>query len=267
MSEMNIIEAQLKFNKKLVILISGLSGTYKNRMAKDLAKYFNIDCKSLRAFINKDYDKVEVLSNGYKFIDYDNANAYDWNKLNTYVNEHSSVGIIIYGFAFPKDLINFTPDFHYNIKISKQKYIEERHIFLKKNSKKNKDLVELIGSVTENLMINDYIYPNYLDYIKRSVVYKYFNANENTTNKIFDELFDHIIAEIEKKLYMNKDHKDHKDHKDNKKVGKSNDDSDDSSSSCKKNDWDASDHPIGSTPDNESYIVATIPTNPNNVYY
>ena len=36
---------------------------------------------------------------------------------------------------------------------------------------------------------------------------------------------------------------------------------DDSSSSSLENDWNALDHPIGATPDNESYIVATIPNN------
>jgi hypothetical protein len=212
--ELNIIQAQLKFNNKLIILLSGLSGTFKNKIAKDLANHFNINVISLRFFIKNDYNKEQILTNGYKFVDCDNIEAYDWKKFNSYIEEKSKTGIIVYGFSFPKDLISFEPNFHFNIKITKQKYIEERHKFLKENPKSNKKLLDLIKSKTENLMINDYIYPNYLDYIKRSDINRFFNANEKSIETIFDEIFDYIINNIEKNIYNRKDTKNTKDTKD-----------------------------------------------------
>ena len=258
--ELNIIQAQLKFNNKLIILLSGLSGTFKNKIAKDLAKHFNINIISLRFFIKNDYDKEQILTNGDKFIDCDNIEAYDWKKFNSYIEEKSKTGIIVYGFSFPKDLISFQPNFHFNIKITKQKYIEERHKFLKQNPKSNKKLLDLIESKTENLMINDYIYPNYLDYIKRSDINRFFNANEKSIEIIFDEMFDHIINQIEKIIYNTKDTKDTKDTKNTKNTKdiKNNYLEDDSSSSSSYN-------PIVSFEDtyqpesNDSTFITTLP--------
>jgi hypothetical protein len=204
---MNIIEAQLKFNNSLIILLSGLSGTFKNQIGKDLSKLFDIGVISLRKFVKKKYDIKTKLSNDYSFIDYDNVEAYDWDEFNTYIKEKSKTGIIVYGFAFPKDLISFDPHFHFNIKISKEKYINERHKFLKENPKSNKNLVELINSETESMIINNYVFPNYLDYIKKSNIHKFFNANEKKIEQIFDEIYDIIIEGIQKILYKNNQNK------------------------------------------------------------
>lgn len=262
--EMNVIEAHLKFNKKLVILISGLAGTFKNKMAKDLANHFDVSCVSLRAFVKKDYDKISTLPNNYTFVDYDNVDAYDWAKLNAFVEGNKSSGIIVYGFAFPKDLIKFEPDFHLNIKISKHKYIEERHKFLQANSKANKKLAQLVKTKTEQLMINSFIYPQYLDYVQRSTINRFFNANEKSPEQIFDELFDHIITLIEKNLYRNKPQSQYQYQAQQQQAPPTNNyakkkKDDDDSSPGMENDWDATEQPIGSTPDNETYIVATIP--------
>ena len=87
MSEINIVEAYNKFNKHLIILISGLSGCKKNKIANELIKTFNEQSKTgkkirklnLRDFIKKDFKKEVELPNGTKIIDYDDIESYDWN--------------------------------------------------------------------------------------------------------------------------------------------------------------------------------------------
>ena len=131
---------------------------------------------------------------------------------------------------------------------------------MKQNPKSNKKLLDLIESKTENLMINDYIYPNYLDYIKRSDINRFFNANEKSIEIIFDEMFDHIINQIEKIIYNTKDTKDTKDTKNTKNTKdiKNNYLEDDSSSSSSYN-------PIVSFEDtyqpesNDSTFITTLP--------
>ena len=155
---MNIVEAYIKFNKKLVILISGMQGTEKNIISKEISKIFKIESISLRNFIKKDYNKIITLENGDTFIDWDNKDAYDWDKFNKYVEEKKENGILIYGFSFTNDDIKFKYDFHLHIKLSKKNYIEARHDYLNKNKEKLEDLYKLINTQTESIMINKYLY-------------------------------------------------------------------------------------------------------------
>ena len=53
--EMTVVEAYIKFNKQLVILVSGLSGCHKNKVAKKIAELFKIKYVNLRDFLKEDY--------------------------------------------------------------------------------------------------------------------------------------------------------------------------------------------------------------------
>jgi len=195
---MNIVEAYIKFNKKLILLISGMQGSDKNLVSKEISKIFNIKCISLRNFINKNYKKEIKLDNGDTFIDWDNNDAYDWDEFNNYIEKHKKDGIIVYGFSFTQENIKFKYDFHLNIKISKKNYIESRHKFLNTNKEKFDDLFKLINTQTESIMINKYIIPNYYKYLENSKINKFFNKNEFTTNEIIDQVFNYLISEIQK---------------------------------------------------------------------
>lgn len=195
---MNIVEAYIKFNKKLILLISGMQGSEKNLVSKEISKILNIKCISLRNFINKNYKKEIKLDNGDTFIDWDNNDAYDWDEFNNYIEKHKSEGIIVYGFSFTQENVKFNYDFHINIKISKKNYIESRHKFLNTNKEKFNDLFKLINTQTESIMINKYIIPNYYKYLENSKINKFFNKNEFSTDEIIDQVFNYLITEIQK---------------------------------------------------------------------
>jgi len=223
MSEINIVEAYNKFNKHLIILISGLSGCKKNKVANELIKTFNEQSKTgneikklnLRDFIKKDFKKEVELPNGTKIIDFDDIDSYDWDKLNSSVNESINDGVIIVGASFPKEKILFTVDFHINIKISKQKYIEERHKFLEENKEKFKELYNLIDTSTESMIINQITFPKYLEYTKESIINKWVNGNENNEEEIINIVFNYLIEKIQQFL-DNYDKKRDNNHKKNK---------------------------------------------------
>ena len=200
MSEITVVEAYNKFNKQLVILISGLSGSKKNETAKEISKLFKIPKINLRDYMNKDSRKEVTLPNDEKVIDSDHIDSYDWEKFNESINKIKSKGIIVTGTYFPKNKINFTINFHIHIKISKHKYIEMRHIFLKENEKKFKELYDLIDTPTESLIINKLIYPHYLEYTQESIINKWINGNEKNLNEIIDITFNYLIENIQKYL-------------------------------------------------------------------
>jgi uridine kinase len=200
MSEMTVIEAYIKFNNQLIILISGLPGSNKNKLSKELASIFKIKYMSLRDFLKKDYNKTVDLSNGSKVIDWDNNDAYNWDKFNSEINKCKSEGIVVAGFAFPTELVKFKVDFHINIKISKKQYIDYRHKYLTDNKDKNKELFDLIDTTTESLIINKLIYPHYLEYTQSSTINKYINTHELDYSGVLDQAFDYIIFVIQKYL-------------------------------------------------------------------
>jgi hypothetical protein len=201
-NEMTVVEAYIKFNKQLVILISGLSGCHKNKVAKKIAELFKIKHINLRDFLKEDYDKKVELSNGVKVTDWDNIEAYNWVNFNAKVEELKTEGIIVSGTAFPSNKLDFTVDNHINIKISKRKYISSRHKFLTENQDTNRELFELIDTPTELLIINKIIYPNYLEYVKESTINKFINGNDIDSTEIFNMTFDYLIAFIQN--YLNR---------------------------------------------------------------
>ena len=200
MTEMTVVEAYIKFSGQLIILVSGLPGCNKSKISKKIAELFKIQHLNLRQFIKEDYNDVVELSNGSKVIDWDNENAYDWDKFNSKIEEVKSSGVIISGVVFPSDNIKFKVDNHLNIKISKQKYITCRHEFLTKNKETKKDLFELIDSSTESLTINKLIYPHYLEYTQRSAISKFLNGNDANSEELFNEAFDHLIEDVQQYL-------------------------------------------------------------------
>jgi len=203
---MTVVEAYIKFSSQLVILTSGLPGCNKNKVSKEIASIFKVKYMSLRDFLKKDYNKEVVLSNGSKAIDWDNNDAYDWEKFNNTVDKYKSEGIIISGFAFPTNLIKFKVDAHINIKISKKQYTDSRHKYLQDHKDSNKELFELIDTPTESLIINKLIYPHYIEYTQASTITKYINTHDIDYNEVFDQTFDYLIFVVQKYLEQNHNH-------------------------------------------------------------
>ena len=124
---MNIAEVYYKFNKQLIIIISGLSGTKKKNLADKLISKFKSDYLNLDDYTIKDFNKEITIGNsGIKMIDWDDIDAYDWKSFNDAVSK-SSKNIIAFGSYFPENKLDFKPDIHIHLKIAKHKLIENRH--------------------------------------------------------------------------------------------------------------------------------------------
>lgn len=200
---MNIIEAYIKFKGQLIILISGLSGSGKTKLAHNLERDFKLTYVSLSKYIKKDYENIVKLQNNVSVIDWDNMNALDWERFNSDILEmkNEGKGIVISGFVFPKEKILFDVNFHLHVKISKKNLIEKRHKYIEENKKEKPELYELKDTTTESLLLNQITMPYYYDYLGKSKIDKYLNANEHSLDELYDECFDYLIKFIQEYLY------------------------------------------------------------------
>jgi hypothetical protein len=197
--DFNIIGAFLKYNRQLVIFISGLSGTNKSKISQNLSKELDINYLNTRDFIDKDkFEEVE-LPNGDKVKIW---KEYKWDDLIKDINKEKEKGVIVSGEYFPKDKFSdIKVDLHLHIKLNKQNIINKRLEYIHSQNEENKK--NFYSDNTESLIINQIIYPEYLESFQKSQINRFINANEyyelkeNEYNeKVTDRLFDEIIKYI-----------------------------------------------------------------------
>jgi len=206
---MNVVEAYIKVNKQLIILISGFSGSGKTLLARNIQRDFKLEFVNLNDFYKEDYNVVVDLGYDTKVVDWDNPDSIDWDKFNDKINSDKSKGIVCVGFGFPTDKLQFEPNFHIRIDMPKQKLLDLRHKYLDEN--KDNKLNEYKDSKIELLILNKLSYPHHDKIkIKSKYTYKYnLFDKENLTldeipQKMYDDIFDYIIKGIEQNLYKKK---------------------------------------------------------------
>src|SRR3989344_2296183 len=138
---MNIVQVYNKFQKQLVILISGLSGSGKTKLARRIESGYadnDVPIKyiDLEAYCKKENDKKIELPNNMTVTDWEHIDVYDWEQFNKDVNEVKENGVVISGIAFPKNKLDFQPDFHIHVRISKRMLVEKRKEFLERHKDK-----------------------------------------------------------------------------------------------------------------------------------
>lgn len=195
-TNMNIVEAYIKFNGQLVILISGLSGCGKTSVGKKIAHTFNIELIDQYKYYKEDYNNKITLPDGTEIINYYTDDAVDWDKLNNDINKVKSSGVVVVGFAFPTDKITTKVDYHIHLSISKKECLERRRQYVESHKNKLPEEAAEIGTLLEKLKMNQLIYPYYLDTNKRSKINKFINLASLTDENVFDIVFDLIIDHI-----------------------------------------------------------------------
>lgn len=232
---MNIVEAFLKFNGKLIIILSGLSGSGKKAIAKFIERDFKLVLINIDDYVISNFDKTQVLQNDVKIINWDDVDSYDWEKINQVVLENQSKGVILCGPYFPTKKLQFETDFHIQIKVPKQILIENRLKYAESNESKFKGLSEYIP-----MIVNQITYPSFLKYSEESKIDKHVNSKEHTNDQIYDQVADFLFFKIKENLQEKHKNKRTETHTLNESLDSS-DDLDSSSSSESSNDSDSSD--------------------------
>lgn len=194
---MNIVEAYTKLKGQLVILVSGLPGCGKTMVGKKISKDFGIDYIDQFDYYVKGYDKKVELPDGSQVLDIYNNDAIDWKKLNKDVNSKKEGGVIVYGVAFPNDKLDFVPDYHIHMSISKKECLDRQKSYFEKNKEKYPEEWASVESGKERLKMNQLIYPYYLETVKESKINKFVNINNLDDDKAYESAFDIIISYIQ----------------------------------------------------------------------
>ncbi|ATZ80327.1 hypothetical protein BMW23_0269 [Bodo saltans virus] len=203
---MNISEEYIFKNKKLIILISGLSGTNRSKLAREIARDFKLKIIELDDYCKSDYNEFVSITDDIKIKDWDNVNAYDWDKFNDDMKNQTEC--VTFGNNFPDFKINFKPDFHIHIKLAKENLIEKRKEYIKKHDDECKELLEYVDNEIFDTIINKSVYKYYIEYREKSTINKYLNADKNTLDEMYEQVFEYIIHNM--RTFLNKYYEEHK---------------------------------------------------------
>jgi uridine kinase len=194
---MNIIEKYIENKKRLIILISGFSGSGKTVIGKSLAKDLKLEFINLNDYYIKDYKETKKVGN-YDIVTWDSPEAIDWDKFNNIVDEKMNSGLVISGFAFPESKLKFNVDFHIHLKISKDDLIKNRADY---NSEKIDSKLEDIKDLTpeiEKRILNSISFPIYIELLSKSKFTKIINIEYGKLKDEYNNIFDYIIDSIKK---------------------------------------------------------------------
>jgi uridine kinase len=198
---MNIVEAYIKYKGQLIILVSGLPGCGKLSLAKNIAHGLNLKLLDQVDYYKKVYDVKSTLPDGTNVINWYSDDAIDWELLNSDITKFKKEGIIVAGMSLPDDKLINKADFHIHLNVPKQVCVEKRREFLDKNKEKYSQEYNIINTPTEKLIMNQLIFPYYVDTTKKAKINKFINAIDMTDEEIYDDAFDKIINMISEFLY------------------------------------------------------------------
>lgn len=197
---MNVIEAYVKFNKRLVILISGLPGCGKTDLAHKISMMLGCGFVNANNYYKKNYNVTVTLPTGVSIVNYDSDDAVDWNSLNKDIDKPNTCTIVS-GFAFPTDKITVPYDYHIHLVIKKMQCLEKRREFLEKHKNEYPDDYKLINTDSEKVKMNQYTYPYYLKTKENSNINKFINTVSLTDDEIMDKVFGSIVHFILERLH------------------------------------------------------------------
>ena len=200
---MNIVEAYIKFNNGLIILLSGLSGSGKSNIASMIENDFKIKKINIEDFCvtenNRNITLTDDNDNKLDVKDWDHIDAYDWNAINTHINQNKINGVVVCGPYFPTNVLTFKPSFHIDIKISKQILIDRRHQYIEQHLKECPDFEKIFNTPFERIIINKITYSHYVEYRNQSKVDLTIDVIDSTQtlDNIYDNIFDFLMKKIQ----------------------------------------------------------------------
>lgn len=194
---MNIIEAYINFKNQLIIIISGIAGCGKNKLARNISENFNIKLLKQYDYIKSDFSNKVTIQDNMTVNNFNTDDAFDWDRFNSDINKYKKSGVVITGISFPKDILEFNADYHIHLSISKQECVKRKHKYLEKNKDTHKDEYALIGTPLEMTYMNKLIFPYYLESIKKMHINKFLKGTGLSDEKIWDSSWDILIQFIQ----------------------------------------------------------------------
>ena len=186
--EINILDAYIKKNNQIVILIIGMPCSNKCNISKMLNSDLKINSVNLNNYITKIPTKKTINDITYNI--YDHEENYDWDGFNSDINEIKNKGVIIYGNYFYLSKIKFNIDFIFFIDMNET---------LCSNLMKKCKMIEDTSDIDNYL--NNYLFPSYKTLKENLKINKFYNIKkDNSAKQVYDKLFDNLMDLIKLNL-------------------------------------------------------------------
>jgi len=198
---MNIVEAYIKSNGQLVILISGISGCGKTALAKNISEDFKIKYIDQHNYYKDGWNTTIKLPDGNEIINYDTDEAVDWEKFIEDIKKNRSSGVVVSGFSLPSGRFDFKKDVHIHLNISKQQCLDKRKTFYDDNQQIFPNNYNFADDTAEKYKFNQYTFPYYLESTKAANITKFYTITDRTDDQTYDDIFDYLIEFIKKSVY------------------------------------------------------------------
>lgn len=193
---MNIVEAYIKFNEQLIIVISGMPGCNKKSYAKVICNDLHLKFIDQNEYYKKDFNNI-IEVNDMKFNNIYTDDAIDWDKFNEDINKYKKDGILISGISFPQDKLSFKVDYHLHLGMTKQQCLEKRKKYINKHKDQYPEEYDFVHSDNEITRMNNYIYP-YYEKVKDTSINKFINIKTHTKDEILDMVWTNVMEFIKK---------------------------------------------------------------------
>lgn len=203
---LNIVEAFIQVRGQLILVISGLSGCNKKKIAKIIANEMKLAFIDQYDYYRKGYKNTisikrtpDESGDSIEITDWINDDALDWEKFNDDVNKYKINGLIICGFNFKPNLIHFSIDYQMHMSISKAACIEKRIKFLQKNGDNYPEDSKLVQDNLYETVMYKWIFPQYEKIIKEMKINKFIKVSD-IDEEMVQNIWDIIIAFISNEM-------------------------------------------------------------------
>jgi len=188
---MNIVDAYVKFKGQLIVVISGIDGCGKKKVANKVCDWLKFPLIDQNKFYKENFKNEVELPNGEKETNWYTDDAVDWDKFNKEVSDHGRA--IVIGLSFPDTKVAFKPDFHVHVSVPKKVCIDKRMETMREEESFNEQL--------ELYRFNHFLYPFYMESTKNTRVNKFINAVKfEDIGDVASNTFDVIMELIDKEL-------------------------------------------------------------------
>lgn len=168
----NIIEAYIKFNSQLIIVISNFPYCEKKIVYNAIA-----NALKFKIVYQSDYIKEQLKE-------------INWDEFNEAVNSEKQNGIIVVASLLDNSKINFKVDYNIQVSLNKNSIID----LLTKSDQFEKQLDDL------KQFVNQTLYPAHLASVKNSTINKFINGNIIDDDTLEDYIWDSIIMFVKNSL-------------------------------------------------------------------
>jgi len=199
------VEKYVEVRGQFIILISGLPGSGKLKLGKNIARDFKFELIDQYDYYRNDYDEKVVLSSPDKtetvsLVNWYTDLAIDWARFNSDIVRHR-LGVVVVGVSLPEGKLTMKGDIHINLSITKQMSLEKMKDYIEEHKDKYPEEFAMIGTPMEKLKMNKLIFPYYLETVKLAKIDKYITVGEgDDDDKIYDTAFEVLMKFVQKFL-------------------------------------------------------------------